>query len=390
MRKKLYLLSLPLVAALVGCTKEAPNPLAKVKQQLPEDVEQVSTKDEDYAQYLSMWASAVSGIDTHTGEFFFQDRVMLSAHLDVSEKQTIKAEGISATTSIKVKGDVKIGFEEVNHSTVIDHNVSLEVTDFTVHAKIPNVTQNEQTGKLEVRYMNIDLENFSCWLHYFEYGEYAMVYADLTDPAFTTALGSMYEQVLGTGKVRLNLTSYLTEIDNQRQAQEYPAWPERLLKSPLSWFLESEVLPGMSDFMENFLAVSMVLTQSGAKLGVKFEEENPSKISLVLNTTVADMIKSMGGNPKQIPVSGAFGASISVGTTHGLQGAFEDAELAFDLSAKSSGYMTMSSKGSASLSAYYDSLVTMPFLEVYDEYSKDVSGLVDMIMAYIKGSSQQQ
>ena len=390
MRKKLYLLSLPLVAALVGCTKEAPNPLAKVKQQLPEDVEQVSTKDEEYGRYLSMWASAVSGMDTQTGEFFFQDRVMLSAHLDVSENQTIKAEGISASTSIKVKGDVKLGFEEVNHSTVIDHNVSLEVKDFTVHAKIPNVTQNEQTGKLEVRYMNIDLENFSCWLHYFEYGEYAMVYADLTDPAFTTALGSFYEQVLGTGKVSLDLTSYLTKLNNQRVAQEFPSWPERLLKSPLSWFLESEVFPGMQDFMENFLRGSMALAQSGAKLGVKLEEERPSKVSLVLNTTVADMIKSMGGNPKQVPVSGAFGASVSVGTTHGVLGAFEDAELAFDLSAKSGGYMTMSSKGSASLSAYYDSMVTMPFLDVYDEYSKDVSALVDMIMAYIEGSSQQQ
>ena len=363
-----YFITLPLVALLASCNSAGDSSAAKVKQKLPSDEKVVAEDSEDYADC----AGAIFAGVLETA--FYVQNTLLHFGVDVDTKVSIKSEGITSNNSVNIHGAVNVGYAQTGTTLVHETAypmyggfIEAKFNTLKAHVEIPVVEyvydENDNivdyTQKIEK--MDFNFNGLSCTVVVNETEDGAIMYLDASNHALQDFIVAMLElsgmpaesvepesededyiigyndvldAILGAagedgyrqGKVQVDISAlliaFLTKVEAFATLVDYFNYPfyEFYNMAVMGIIMESGI-----DFEQILTTVVAMFPVLGAKIGIKLdEEENATKVSAVLNSSVKDMVKKFAGDDaeevlKEMPVSGNFGILVTVGTETGSE-----------------------------------------------------------------------
>lgn len=335
-------ITVPMIALLASCGTQTGEQVSKrVIQRLPEDVVQV--EDDEKSQGLI--DEFVKGVSRFTLE-----DALYSGHVGVELSASGKILNLAVKEYAKLDATVLAGFKKYaqtegeNPVDLYRGYIGLSDLDVKASLQIPTVNQSEaeESPSLQVKTVEVDLQDISLSMYYYETADGSKLYVDMSDTriqdlvttvATAAGMSSMIDtyldSILGAkeegqqyrpGKFYIDVTniinSYLTE---KYAGSEIPSEYLDVIKHPFKFLSDALVDRITSAFTEEVIG-NVVETIKGLKptVGAKYDEEKLSKVSLVWNSTVKNAVKEIGGDSSvQLPVSGSFGLEISVGNEHG-------------------------------------------------------------------------
>lgn len=397
MRKRIFTM-IPLVALLASCGS-APDPLAAVAKQLPNDVTPVSkTSEEEQETYSRALNKVMEGITT----FDFSKSVYeLSLGLNVSVSGSYQ--GVAFSGSVGLSGGVKVGFDQYKESEETYSRMFMSVDNLSLSANI-----NLPSAMLEKMPFTFPT-SMSYGLKFAEYIEETpsgtFVYADYSDHGLQDIIAGVVglnvteqskidealDNILGTkdgsgyrpGYAKINLSSILPEI---YQDMTNNALPPAIANKPISYAMDM-----MGNSIEEFLSkagdmLPAIVEIVNPYVGVQYNGNELDKVTAVFNVNVASLIQQAGGDPSSVPVSGVFGLLVSVGTDHGSSvPVLETLELSANMSVATENF-TVGLNGNLAFNAYFGSQANVKHVENPSSYVDVTSVITDLM--HSKGSEE--
>lgn len=392
-----YLITLPLVALLASCGSQPSEQISeRVKQKLPEDVEQVSGSEEK----TDLIRSLIEGVtDLHlVGSMF-------NAQYKAEVKGSGKLMNYSVNESSLIEASVGAGFEKYDETTAGDDLIRgfVGITDLDMQGTLqfPGLKETEDESaapELELKTIEVNYENISLPMYYIEEEDATNLYinasnTDLQDLVVTVTsmigvedIDSMLDLVLGEkgeeeeyrpGKIAVNVTTVMEAVLNGIAGEEeVPAVMLEMAKHPFKYlelYLKDMIAQRLNKGTIAYLASK--IAGLNPAVGAKYEEEELSRVSMAWNSLVKDAVKKFGGDTKDMPISGSFGLLVSAGTETGAeQLALQEVQVKADLKGpyeSEIGKLNISSKMDLDVTASYgDSAVipSMPDGELVSSY----------------------
>lgn len=395
-------ITVPMIALLASCGTQTGEQVSKrVIQRLPEDVVQV--EDDEKSQGLI--DEFVKGVSRFTLE-----DALYSGHIGAELSASGKVTNFNLKEYAKLDATVLAGFkkyaqtEEENPVDLYRGYIGLSDLDIKASLQIPTVNQSgtEEGQSLKVQTVEVDLQDISLSMYYYETADAAKLYVDMSDTriqdlvttvATAAGMSSMVDTfldgVLGAkpegqkyrpGKFNIDVTNVIDRyLKSKYEESEIPAEYLDAIKHPFKFLNDALVDKITSAFTEDVIGrVVETIENLKPAVGAKYDEDNLSKVSLVWNSTVKNAIKEIGGDSSvQLPVSGSFGLEISVGKEHGskalaLQELLAKADIKGSVN-NGTGRISVSGKVDVECEAYYGSQAVVPVFPDSDNFDNYVS-----------------
>ena len=389
---------IPLVALLASCGS-APDPLAAVAKQLPNDVTPVSTSTpEQQGTYSRALNKVMEGITT-----FDFSKSVYNLSLDLSVSVSGSYQGVAFSGSVGLSGSVTVGFDQYIVSEETYSRMFMSVDNLSLSANI-----NLPSAVLERMPFTFPT-SMSYGLKFAEYIEETpsgtFVYADYSDRGLQDIIASIIgmnaeeakdienalDAILGEkdasgyrpGLAKINFTTLIPEI---YQDMTNKALPPAIANKPISYAMDM-----MGDSIEEFLSeagdmVPALAEMASPYIGVQYNGNELGKVTAVFNVNVASLIQQAGGDPSYVPVSGVFGLLVSVGTDHGSEvPVLETLELSANMSVSAGGFY-VGINGNLSFNAYFGSQADVKHVSNPSSYVDVTSVITDLM--HSKGSEE--
>ena len=396
-------ITVPMIALLASCGTQTGEQVSKrVIQRLPEDVVQV--EDDEKSQGLI--DEFVKGVSRFTLE-----DALYSGHVGAELSASGKVTNFNLKEYAKLDATVLAGFKKYaqtegeNPIDLYRGYIGLSDLDVKASLQIPGVSQSGEgeTPSLKVQTVEVDLQDISLSMYYYETADAAKLYVNMSDTriqdlvttvATAAGMSSMVDTILDSilgakeegqqyrpGKFYIDVTNVIDRyLKSKYEEGEIPAEYLDVIKHPFKFLNDALVDRITSAFTEEVIG-KVVETIENLKpaVGAKYDDqENLSKVSLVWNSTVKNAIKEIGGDSSvQLPVSGSFGLEISVGNEHGskalaLQELLAKADIKGSVN-NGTGRISVSGAVDVECEAYYGEQAVVPAFPDSDNFDNYVS-----------------